>query len=511
MARTHTKTATHEPAHRLTRALGAALVLLALAATALVGQQAPRTLSLAEAVELAKRNNPGWLSTRNDQEAADWQVREAYASLLPTAYASGSMTYQEPGVQRIGTFEFGSSTDYLFSGYSVDLNWSFDGGSLFAVSAARAGREATAARIRSAEFDLESSVTLQYMSALRARDGADVAERQLDRARQNYDLAKVRADAGAVPMTDAKTAQVQLGRAEVAFIQAERGYRSEILRLTQQLGVELQGEVDLVTGVEPFEPTFALDDLLEQALSAHPALRSAQARDAAGRAQLRQARTGYLPSVSVSTGFSGRATEQLDKDLLVSQAEQSLQNQRSSCEQQNLISAGLSRPLPGYPKACASGVLSAADRADLVSGSEVFPFDFTDSPLQLSLQVSVPLFNGFATQRQVEQSAAAAKDASEDLRAQELRLRADVTQAFDNLTTQYRLIELERGNRAIAEEQLALARQRYALGASSILELLDAQTSLQTADRDYLNALYGFQINLAVLEAASGVRLRPTS
>src|SRR6187397_1860040 len=72
------------------RAITAALLLRTLAATAIVGQSTdaiavqatPRKLSLAEAVEIAQRNNPGWLSTQNDQEVADWQVREAYASFL---------------------------------------------------------------------------------------------------------------------------------------------------------------------------------------------------------------------------------------------------------------------------------------------------------------------------------------------------------------------------------------------------------------------------------------------
>ena len=92
-----------------------ALLLLALTASPLLAQT-PRALSLADAVALARRNNPGFLSVRNDEEASAWQVREAYASLLPTANASGAVQYQEAGVQRIGNLDFGAaSTDYLIS------------------------------------------------------------------------------------------------------------------------------------------------------------------------------------------------------------------------------------------------------------------------------------------------------------------------------------------------------------------------------------------------------------
>ena len=47
-----------------TRAVLTAVVVLALAATALVAQRAPSQLTLEEAITLAKGNNPLYLSTR---------------------------------------------------------------------------------------------------------------------------------------------------------------------------------------------------------------------------------------------------------------------------------------------------------------------------------------------------------------------------------------------------------------------------------------------------------------
>jgi outer membrane protein len=310
---------------------------------------------------------------------------------------------------------------------------------------------------------------------------------------------------------DAKQAQVERGRAEVQLIQAERLYRAEKLRLTEQLGTELEADVELVSEAEPFEPTWQLDELLERALTAHPSLVAAQAREAAGRAQVRQARSSYFPSFSVSTGLRGNAIEELNKDYLVARAEQTLKSQRDNCDFMNAVSAGLSRPLSGYPRACGATTLTDVQRQQLVSGSEVFPFDFTKNPLQLSLSVSLPVFNGLATQRQLEQAQASAKDAAEGRRAEELRLRTAITEAHDNLVTAHQLIAIQERNRQVATERLTMARQRYAVGAANILELLDAQTSLQTAERDYLNALYDFQINLARLEGASGARLRPAA
>ena len=73
------------------RALAVAMVLMALMAIAVVGQQepvgaqAPGQLTLEDAIVLAKGSNPTFLSVQNDQAAANWQVREAYAQFLPSA------------------------------------------------------------------------------------------------------------------------------------------------------------------------------------------------------------------------------------------------------------------------------------------------------------------------------------------------------------------------------------------------------------------------------------------
>lgn len=491
------------------RALGAALVLLALAATSLVGQEA-RALSLDEAIELAKRYSPLYQRQANDQEPADWQLREAYGNLLPSATANGTMQYTEAGVQRFGTVDLGTqSTDWYSSAYSLALNWNLNGSTLFGVSSARAGQRATAAGVRAAEFDLESRVTLQYMTALRARDAVEVAQDQFDRARQNLDIVEIRVETGMAAGTEGYQAEVDLGRAEVQLLQAERGYRFELLRLQEQVGIPMEGELDLVSEFPIFEPTFERDELLDYAVREHPSLGALRAREASGDAQVRQARSAYFPSLSLRTSLSGFTNQALNDGFVVDQVRNGFSNQLAGCQQMNAISAGLSSPLPGYPRDCSNYVFTPADSLSALRGNDVFPMDFTKNPLSLSLTVSVPVFQGFSRQRQVEQAVAQAKDAEHDRRAEELRLRTVVTQALDNLQSAYRQVEIEGRNRTLAEQQLTQARQRYAVGNTSILELMDAQTSLSTAQRDYLDAVYTFHQSLVQLEAATGRSLRP--
>ena len=127
----------------------------------------------------------------------------------------------------------------------------------------------------------------------------------------------------------------------------------------------------------------------------------------------------------------------------------------------------------------------------------------------MSLQLSLPIFQGFTRQRQVAEARAAAEDAEYNRRAEELRVETAVTQAYDDLITAVQVVEIEGRNREVAEEQLTLAQERYRLGAAPFLELLEAQSSMAEAERDYLNAKYRFHGAIWALEAAVGERLRP--
>jgi outer membrane protein len=311
---------------------------------------------------------------------------------------------------------------------------------------------------------------------------------------------------------DEKQAEVEFGRAEVALLRAERALRAERLRLVEQLGGGVGETFTLASEFEVFEPTWTRDELLAQALANHPALRAQVAQERAAGASLRQARSQYFPSVSVSTGFSGNTLQARNTDGLIATREVSRQQSYQSCTQWQALGRQLGVTFPGGPSDCGAPTLSDQQKADILSANEVFPFDFTKNPLSVSLNVSIPVFsNGFGRERQVAQASAARKDAEHQLRAEELRVRTSVTEQYDGLMVAHRVVAIEARNREVAEERLNLARQRYALGAASILELLDAETSLSAAERDSLNAVYEFHQALVSLEAAAGRSLRPAA
>lgn len=486
------------------------LFLLVFAAGLNAQQPQKATLTLADAISLARANNPDFLATKNDAIVADWGVREAYGSLLPGASASTSFQYQASGQPRFGFFSgsdlgVSSTPAYYLSNYYLGVNYALSGSSLVAPGRAKALRHATDANIAAADFMLVANVTRQYLSIRRAQDGVVLAKQELERAEDNRKLAEARVKFGAATPIELKQAEVEKGRAEVTLIQSENLVRTERLRLMQGIGMDMNADVELTTPFELTAVPWTQEQLINIALEAHPNLLAARANEKASNAGVKMAKSAYLPSLSFSAGLSGYTREAGSTSTLLDQAQEGLTAAKLNCEFNNAVAAGR---VPGYPRTCPSDVLTPDMRSQILSQNNVFPFNYTGEPLSATLQVSLPLFNGFGRELQVEQAKAAASDAHHRLRAEELRLRADVATAYLNATTARQSVELEQRNKDLAEDQMKLARERYRLGAASFLELQDAATIKARADRAYLYAVYSFHESMAALENAVGRTLK---
>lgn len=502
------------PAMGVLTALGLLAAVPGPLAAQQVEQEGTATLSLEEAIRIARRQSPQYLMERNDEAAADWAVREAWGQLvLPQASASLSLGYQAAGTPRFGIFTGGDLglaqiPAYYNSSYGIGLSYRLSGATLFRPGQARAERRAVEARGELVDFELVVSVTRQYLAALRAQDDVVLARQELARAEENHRLARARVEVGAAIPLDAARAEVERGRAEVALLEAENRARTERLRLLERLGIEALGrELVLSTRLSVFEPPWSEEELVARAAERHPELVMLRASEAAERASLRVARSQYLPSVSVSANWSGFARQAGSSQYLLRQAEQQVASQLQSCEQTNEILRRLNPPMP-TTDCLARYTLTDAQRAAILESNDVFPFRFSREPLTAGINISVPVFTGFSRERQIEQARASAEDARHRRRAAELKLRAEVQAAHGALVTAYRTTLLQERNREAAEEALRLARERYRLGAAAFLELSEAETAKAQADRAYLDALYGFHEALAGLEHASGQRLR---
>jgi outer membrane protein len=490
------------------RAAFTLVALLSVTGRLAVAQDAPaigRTLTLDEAIAIALQNNPAYLQSVNTGRNADANVRSAYGALLPTSSASFSTRYSQSGSQFFNGVALSSNSNTIQSSYNLGVGYSINAASLLAPKAARANRDATEAEIRGGAEALRSAVTERYLVALQAEARAAVADSLVMTARAQLDLAKARVEAGAANLLDVRRAEVALGQAEITSLTNHNTTQVEKLRLFQQLGVAVvDTAVALTTKFDVSLPRFTRDSVLALARSVNPAVNALRSRLRAADVDLQVSRSQYTPTLSLGTGWGGQSSQFTDPEFRVNQARAGLANDFAGCMELDSIRTRISLPSLN----CVNTPLSEEQAQAIRNANDQFPFKFTRAPFGLSASLSIPVFDGFRREQRLQTSDIARQDMRYALRARELQLNTEVTQAYLNLTTSYRVVALQETNNARAREELSFAEERYRVGAATFLDVIVSRSNFAQAQIDRVNAIYDYHRAFATLEAAVGRPLR---
>jgi outer membrane protein len=491
---------------RLLRSVALATLLVPIAGVAQTPAiPAPRsTLTLEEALAIARRSNPAFLQIANNQREADALVRASDAALLPSVTSSFSSEYSQGGTQVFQGTQLGASSSFVTSGYNLGVRYDLNGATFLNRSATRATREAVEADVSGSTEQLRAAVTQQYLTVLQAQARAAVEDTLVATARAQLELARARTAVGAGTTLDVRRAEVALGQAEVAALTAWNNVDIQKLQLFQQLGVEMPRDVQLVTTFPIQQPTFQLDSLLGLARRTHPALEATRAREHAASVNVRARRSAYTPSLSVQTGWGGQSFEYRDPNFLVQSTERDFAGAFESCMSQDSVRVGVGLPARG----CNHLVFTPALAQTLRDRNNSFPFQFQRSPFGVSATLSLPIFDRWNRELTIQQAVVQRDDARQARRARELQTTSDVTQAYLNLVTAARTVTLQDQIAAQAREELAFAEERYRVGASTFLDVTTSRATYAQAQVDRVNAVYEYHRAFAALENAVGRPLR---
>jgi outer membrane protein len=404
-------------------------------------------------VRLARQNAPAAVQARGQERVSRAAVTSAYGSFLPNVSVSlggvrqftgqGERTRFNP---QTGATEIIPAEPWTYSnGLSLSLDL-FDGGRrFFEVGTARANVRAAEAAETAQRFTTALEVQQQYYAVLAAHESEAAARAQLEEAQQELTAATARVAAGAATRSDSLRSVILVGNARLARLTAETNLRNANLALTRLVAspalVTAAPSDTLDVAPVPLDSA-SLARLAEQG----PAVREAEAQLAAARAGVRSARTPYLPTVS----------------------------------------AGYSRGGSGF---------------DPRFGFGNDPFAYQGS---LRLSLSYPLFNQFTREEGVVRARVSEETAEAQLRDARLAAQQQVVQALGALLTALQQVEIQQASVRAAEEDLRVQRQRYQLGASTLLDQLTSQTQLTQARAQLIQARYNARVARAQLEAAVG-------
>lgn len=420
---------------------------------AVAGAQVPavgdslRPISLQEAVSLAQRNAPAAVQARGQLRTASSAVRSTLGSFIPSLTASLSQNKRSSERFDPNRDEFVSSTSpwNYSSGLSTGLEL-FDGGRRFSeLRAARANVDAAEANETSQHFTIALNVKREYANILAARESEAAARAQLEQAEAQLRASSARVQAGAATISDSLRSVIQVGNARLALLTAQNNVRVASATLTRLVATPF-----LVTA-NPLDtldlPPITLDSVtLAQLAVQGPAVRQAELNLRAASAGVTSSRTTYLPNVRMSYGYNGSGTEPYR----------------------------------------------------LTSGDE---FRYGSS---LTFSLNFPLFNNFSREDQVLRARVSQDNAAAQFRDARLAAQQNLIQQFGALRTAEERIRIQQASVLAAQEDLRVQQQRYALGASTLLDLLTSQSQLNQARAALIQARQDYRISRAQIEAIIG-------
>jgi len=418
-----------------------ALLLLSLGSVVFAQGASEKRLTLAEAIALAKKQNPEILIARKQVEAAHGGRIEARAGYLPSVVSSGLLRKRaEQEQSTLRSDDYNASLRVIQNVYS--------GGAVKARNAiARLLEEKRQLELEAVTDRVLMDLRVDYYEALLNRAKIDVREQSVRVMRDELEVQKQRFVAGTVGEINVRRAQVSLANEEPELFQAQTNLQNSYLRLSEVCGLtsgkRTTAAIAETTDRLQYQPLHPdLNECLGYASVKRPEVRSREIDVEVEEQQLIIDQSEQKPRVEVFTGYE---------------------------------------------------VYSERDPS-------VGP-EFNHGYV-VGLNASWHLFDGYATRGRMIATRARRDAAQAALDAAQLSVQSDVRSAFFDLQQADRVMESETRNVENASESLDLARGNLGAGLGTQLDVLQATSDVTRARTTRLSAIYLHNAALARLAKA---------
>lgn len=317
-------------------------------------------------------------------------------------------------------------------------------GKLAELRRARASLASAGAREAATRFRTALATDAAYYAVLAENELARVATDRLRRAEEQLGVARVRVLAGETIATDSLQLLLEVNHARLDVLRRDSALAVSRLRLGRRIGLSGPAEAAPLDTTAPPPLPLSLEAAVSEMRARGPEIEAARAAERSAGAALATERAGYLPDISLN---------------------------------------------------------ATAGAYD----SEFFPSALQRS--QFAVTVSLPIWDGGRRELAVAQ-ARAERDVARAEREERERAAAErMAEAYNGYVTARARIELAVTGVAVSAENYRVQRARYREGATTILDLLEAQVGLSEAEADLVQARYATRLALARIEALLGRRL----
>jgi len=427
----------------LLRKAGTAAALL-LVTLPLQGTAAPLTLE--ETIRLVQENNPSLKAAAEEVTAADARIRKSRSAYYPQITASAGYTYLDPvsemGFSGSEPIQFMPNDNYeaKVTARATLLDFGKRGKT---VDIARSGRNAAAHSFDIAERDISYQTVELFYGILFLRESIRVQDKEITALQKALDHTSKRYQAGTATRFDVLSTDVRIQAARSKKLSLQHQLRRHELTLHRLTGLAVN---------DPLELKGSFD---------------------------------VRPSFSDEASLVAAALQRRSESKLAAEQEQTARANRSIAMKQ------------GLP------VVSASASWGIANGYQP-DIDEIRENVAAGIHVELPIFTGFRTSAERQESSALLRAAAQRRIDAEQRIKTDVEEtlhAFETsreniLTTQSQLQQA----RLAAEH----ARARYENGVATTLDLLDTEAALAQAELARLQAAYDYLMNNYALKRATG-------
>ncbi len=122
----------------------------------------------------------------------------------------------------------------------------------------------------------------------------------------------------------------------------------------------------------------------------------------------------------------------------------------------------------------------------------------------VSLNISLPIFNGFATDARIKRTKIELKQTENQIESLKNSIDNEMNQAKLNYMSSVATVQFQKKNMELAEKVYQQTKKKFEAGTGSNTEISAAQTDLVSAQNNFMNALYAALIAKVDLLKASG-------
>lgn len=407
---------------------------------------------LTDIIEIALQNNPGTRSTWHSARSAAADLINQKGNYYPLIIgnASASHNYNSGSSNQPGASPSGSSTSILSFDPSIQLSWLiFDMGGRDAVvdekyQALLAADFSHNAAIQDAVFQVIGA----YFKYANAKAIKKAFETSVKDATENLEAAKQRHDNGLATIADVLQFKTALSQAQVNLVTADGQVQTIRGALATAMGIPANTSYEIED--LPLNPRIdgiskTVDEYIKQAEASRPDLAAQKSKVEQSLAHIRTTRSALYPSLSFSDTLGG-----------------GIDSQGSKWSNQNIA----------------------------------------------MLRLSIPIFSGKSLQAQELKAREDAETQKANLDKLEQTIIFQVWSSYFGLKTSAQRVKSNDDLIASAQQSYDVALGRYKEGVGGYLDLLSAQSALESARAQRVTALADWYISLSQLARDTGMLWR---